>query len=91
MALIPLAPGNWINDGLVDRVTYTREQKSMPMTSVDDFVQGTTRVETVHTLTIYLSRVSDDLRSPAIINDPAEITRLAAILGIQDPIGGSSP
>jgi hypothetical protein len=91
MALIEWKTNEWINDSLVDRVTYTREEKPIPRRLVDDFMEKPVDTETVHTLTIYLSRDSADLHSPHVTNDAREITRLAKLLGIHIPIKESFP
>ena len=91
MALIEWQNNTWINDSLVDCVTYTREDKPLPRAPVDNFIEKPVETETVHTLKIYLSRDSADLHSPHVTNDAREITRLAKLLGIQIPIKESFP
>jgi hypothetical protein len=90
MALLELKPNEWLNVGLIDRVVYAREQRATAINHLESFMPGTTPKETIHTLELHLSRLVESPPSPVIIHDPKEITRIAEILGIRDPIEASS-
>jgi hypothetical protein len=91
MGLLEFKPNEWINVGLIDRVEYTRENKVTATNLLEPFMPGTTHTETIHTLKLHLSRAVESTPSPVKANDPEEITRIAKILGIRDPIESSSP